>query len=197
MKGLGNQLVIGAPAIAGQVLTTGGSASIAAAAWGAAAIPIVGAIVAGATLALAAIFARKGPRQKIATTQIVEQVEPLLAQNRDGYLAGPRTQSSQAQALANFDAGWQYIRENCGLAEMGEPGRRCISERDRGGRFDFFRMYRDPIANDAAIPDPLIPGLPSIEELFGYSSTANVPWLPAALGAGLVVAGLFAARGDA
>lgn len=185
------QIVLGAPAIAGQVLTSGGSASLAATAWGAAAVPVVGAVVAGVTIALALIFARKGPRQKVATTQIVDAVEPKLAENRDGYLNGPRTRSSQAQAIQNFLAGWEYVRQQCGAPEMGEPGRRCIVERDRRGVWDWWALYHDPIARDTPQDDPIIPGLPSVNDLFQYSDTAGVSWLPLAIGSGLIALALF------
>jgi hypothetical protein len=155
MSGLGQtgQIVaLQAPQIAGATIQ---ALAVAKVGWAAAAVPIIGPIVAGVTLGLMALFARKGPRQKVATTQIVDKVEPLLAQNRDAYLALPvRTASAQAQALANFDAGWQYVVDNCGIPEMGDPGRRCIEERQRGGKWDWFALYRDPIEKDPnVVPD--------------------------------------------
>ena len=165
LLGLGDgavpNIVISAPSIAGTAATGAifGSAGTASTAtlWGlsaAVAIPVIGAVVAGVTLGLVALFARRGPKQRVATTLIVDKVEPLLAQNRDGYLSGPRTVSSQAQALANFDAGWQYVVEHCGIPEMGDPGKRCISERQRGGQWDWFFYYREPIENDPeVVPD--------------------------------------------
>ena len=114
-------------------------------------IPIIGPVIAGVTIGLSLLFARKGPRQKIATTKIVEAVIPLLQKNLEGYMEGPQTPESQAQALANFDAGWRFIVEHCDIPEMGDPGQRCVNERNRGGVYDMFRDLRDPIANDPAI----------------------------------------------
>lgn len=183
-----SDIVLSAPSIAGGVVTAGGSSSLAAGVWGAAAVPVVGAIVAGVTIGLMALLNRKGPKQKVATTQIVDSVEPYLAENRDGYFAGPRTRSSQAQALANFDAGWDYVRQNCGDATMGDPGKRCISERDRGGRWDWFALYRDPIVNDPGVqPDPASPGV--VEAIFGGGPSSNSP-VPLFLAMGLAVAAL-------
>lgn len=185
------KIVLSAPQIAGGVLTAGGTGSIAAGLWGAAAIPVIGAAVVGVTLALSLIFSRKGPQQKVATTHVVDAVEPELKKNLDAYFAGPRTRSSQAQALQNFDAGWQYVLENCGKAEMGEPGQRCISERGPGGRFPWFAWYRDPIANDALVKeDPLIPELSAfnLQQIFQSSETVGFPMLPAILGGVLIVA---------
>jgi hypothetical protein len=117
----------------------------------------IGIAVAGVMTALTLLLSRRGPKQKVATTQIVNSVEPELEKNLNGYFSGPRTRSSQRQALANFDMGWQYVVENCGIPEMGNPGKSCISERDRGGRWDWFALYRDPIEGDNQVrPDPTI-----------------------------------------
>lgn len=156
MRGASTQnIVLTAPAIAGASLS---AASAMGAGWATAAIPIVGPIIAGVTVGLSLLFARKGPKQKVATTQIVNSVEPLLAENLRGYMAGPRTASAQAQALANFDAGWSYVVEYCQIPEMGNPGKACVADRQRGGQWDWFGYYRDPIANDTQVkPDPVIP----------------------------------------
>ena len=169
MRGLGqasvsSQIALSAPQITGGILT----AAAAQAHWtilGMSAVPVIGAVVAGVTLGLMALFSRKGPKQRVATTQIVNKVEPLLQQNLQGYLSGPRTVSSQQQALANFDAGWQFILDNCGIAEMGNPGKACISDRQAGACtwreagecWDWFKGYRDLIANDSQVkPDPFV-----------------------------------------
>ncbi len=129
------------------------------AAW---AIPVIGGAVAGVALALTAWFSRKGPKQKVATTQIVEKLANaqgtgIMQENLRAYMGGPHTVSSQAQALANFDAAWQWLLENCGAPEMGDPGEHCISERQRGGIYDMFKDNRDPIANDPnVVPDPTL-----------------------------------------
>jgi hypothetical protein len=117
-------------------------------------IPVVGIAVAGITLALSFIFNRRGPQQKVASTAIVDELEPQLRANVDAYTSGPRTAASQAQALANFDNSWAFLTSNqaCGSADLGNPGRACISDRARGGRWDWFALYRDPIASDTPRP---------------------------------------------
>jgi hypothetical protein len=128
-------------------------------------VPVIGAVVAGVTLALMAWFNRKGPHQKVQTTQIVNELEPMLQKNVAGYLSGPRTKSSQAQALANFDAVWNTLVENCRQEQYGDPGKHCIEDRqanscqwqEAGKCWNWFVGYRDPIANDAGVkPDPTI-----------------------------------------
>lgn len=170
LRGLGElspeikQVIVGAPAIAGGVITSAAASATAAAtaagtaapAWAALAIPVVGAAVAGITIALTMLLNRKGPKQKVATTQVVNEIEPLLKQNVEGYLAGPPSDGAYAQALENFDGAWQWVLENCDTPAMGEPGQRCINDRKKGACkfkengecWNWFVGYRDPIAND-------------------------------------------------
>jgi len=131
-----------------------GTSLASSATWLAAAGGPIGLAVVGVTTALTLLFSRKKPKQKVATTEIVNSVEPYLQQNLSGYMAGPHTTSSQAQALANFDAGWKYVVDNCKTPEMGTPGKWCVEDRQAGGKWDWFARYRDPIANDPDVtPD--------------------------------------------
>lgn len=175
------------PVIASGTMAAG---TMAGAAWATALIPVIGPVVAGVTLALSLLAARKGPQQKRYTTQIVDAVEPELRRNLDGYLAGPRNRTSQAQALANFDAGWAYVVENCSDPALGNPGQRCISERQAGGRWDWFALYRDPIALDPDVRDD--PGInvyggvihPIVEGL----QDSGMAWLLPVVGGLLIMA---------
>jgi len=141
--------------VALQSVSAGGS--IATALAPASLVPVIGPIIAGVGAALTALFARKRPRQKREATRIVDELEPLLRQNRDAYLAGPRTPEAQAAALDNFDRAWAGLVAACNVPELGPPGQWCIQDRARGGKFDWFRLYRDPIAQTppdiaAAVP---------------------------------------------
>jgi hypothetical protein len=174
----GSQIAMSTVSSAGSILTGTAPAwmSVATAAW---AVPVIGAAVAGVTLALMAIFSRKGPKQKTATTQLAEETIKVLQDNLSAYMNGPRTRSSQAQALANFDAGWQFLTspDGCGNPEMGKPGARCIFERQPVGtctaaqaeaadeplsdcgKYSMSRDLRDPIANDPNVKaDPILGG---------------------------------------
>ncbi len=181
-------IVLAAPQIAGAAI---GGASAAGASWATAAIPIVGPIIAGVTVGLTLLFSRKGPKQKVATTQIVDAVEPLLRDNLNGYMAGPRTRSSQAQALANFDAGWQYVVEHCDIPEMGNPGKACVSDRSPGGQWDWFAYYRNPIANDPQVKDDVTAALDDVSATLSSGSVAGVPTALLLVGA-LVAIGIYA-----
>lgn len=149
-------------------VSTGGTAATAIgtalhSAW----VPVVGPLVAGVTLALGLWLNRKGPKQKVASTAIVNELEPLLKQNLDAYQQGPHTKTSQAAALKNFDDAWAFLvsADGCGTEALGNPGKACIADRSPGGKWNWFAYYRDPIANDAAKDDvfgvPLeLPALP-------------------------------------
>jgi hypothetical protein len=149
-EGEGQRIALQTVSTAGSIVA-GTAPAWTQAAW---AVPVIGGAVAGVALAITAWFSRKGPKQKKATTAIANEVQGYLDQNRAAYFSGPRTVSSQTQALANFDALWQGLEQGCGDPDMGDPGERCISERDRGGRYDWFPYYRDDIANDPEVrPD--------------------------------------------
>jgi len=178
---IGTGLTITSSAITSAAATGAslGSSSV----WLAAAGGPIGLAVAGVTIALIALFSRKKPGQKRATTAIVNDVEPHLKANLQGYLNGPRTTASQQQALANFDAGWQYVVQNCETPQMGDPGKWCVEDRQPGGKWDWFALYRDPIANDATVSEGS--GIPSPAEVFAgvpqvFSSIPSGAWLAAA-----------------
>jgi len=204
VPGLGDVQTVAtsAPSIVGGALTSlAAASSVAAGGSGmflgmtvAVAIPVIGAIVAGVTLALIAIFSRKGPKQKVATTEIVNKVEPLMQQNLAGYMAGPRTRTSQAQAIENFKAGWQYVVDNCNVPAMGNPGKECVSDRQRGGQWDWASYYLDPIVNDTEVrsdESALGAGVTSLMQ----SSVAGIPAPVLLAGLGIVLAMTMGAGG--
>lgn len=85
----------------------------------------------------------------IASSRIVDEIEPYLKRNVQNYLSySRRTASMQAQSLALFDTAWAHVVAACSDPALGDAGRRCISERERNGRYPWVVYYRDPIAND-------------------------------------------------
>ncbi|HBY62789.1 MAG TPA: hypothetical protein DEH78_23445 [Solibacterales bacterium] len=128
-------------------------------------VPIVGPAIAAVSLGIGLWMNRKGPTQKVASTNIVNEAEPHLAANVQAYLASARTRTNQAASLANFDRIWAHITspQGCGTPDLGNPGKACIRDRDRGGRWDWFALYRDPIAQDPEVQDD--PGPLSAEAL--------------------------------
>ena len=91
----------------------------------------------------------------VAATQIVNQLEPYLKQNVAAYLAlpTPRAKSAQQAALSVFNQVWNEVVSNCNNASLGEAGQKCISDRQRGGKWDWFSYYYDPIASDTNVYD--------------------------------------------
>jgi hypothetical protein len=154
---ISNEIIIPSVGVGGSVATP----AIALAIFGKAswAIPVVGAAIGGITIALALWLNRRGPHQKEAASQLVDELEVQLQANLRAYQSSGRTRADQVVALANFDAAWAWLisPQGCGSPELGEPGRRCIAERQQGGSApwcptatgcDWFVLYRDPISSD-------------------------------------------------
>lgn len=150
-----------------------------------AAIPFIGPVVAGLALLMGAIF--KPDVKKIAASNDANQVEAqVLKPNVEQYLAGPRTVAARDQALAVFDQGWAALVQACSDPQLGEAGKRCISERGPDGHpswgKNWFQLYRDPIANDTPVDAGSLNNLISAADPSG-----SLAWL---VPAGLVLAGV-------
>jgi len=91
------------------------------------------------------------------------------------------TSIQKAYVAAQQDV-WNYISGSCSKIG-GQGGQQCIADRQRGGKFDFFIHYVDPVANETDIvPDPVEPGVFS-----SFFSGGKLP-MPLILGgAGLLV----------
>ena len=115
--------------------------------------------------------------------------------------------SQQQAALTIFDAIWTDLEQQCGVASLGDPGKRCISDRQSGACkwkqtgqspwpggpavgacWNWFNAYRDPIANDPVIADTVASSVSSaastLESDLGISSSSSM--VPLLLIAGLV-----------
>jgi hypothetical protein len=103
----------------------------------------------------------------IVASEYANQAETLLQRNLNTYLSipVPRYQSQQTAALNIFDQVWAGLisPQACGNPALGDAGKRCISDRQRGACkwkaqgvcWNWFIGYRDPIANDPnVVPDP-------------------------------------------
>lgn len=122
--------------------------------FGAAGGPVGIAIGAGITAvqtALMLFLGRKKPKQKIATTKIVDQIEPYLIANLQAWNESDKNIAEQQAALDTFDQSWNAVVVQCRDPNLGTPGHWCIDDRKRGGKWDWFRRYRDPIANHVVV----------------------------------------------
>lgn len=158
----GTRYGLGLDPIAAQSIGTGiavgGGFATAAVAGTSLAVPVVGAAIAGATLLVGLFLNRKKPAQKVATTQIANEVEGLMKENLLAWKQSDKTIVEQQQALANFDGLWnRFVELTAEDPQMGSPGKQAVVDRKRepqGGDnlpgIDWFAFYRDPIANDTA-----------------------------------------------
>ncbi len=82
--------------------------------------------------------------------EYVDDLEPLLAANREAYLAGPHTPERQQAALLYFDQQWAWLKSSaaCGSRLLGGAGKRCIADRSRSGPWSWEQYYRDPIVRN-------------------------------------------------
>lgn len=190
LQGLGSDLSTG-------LFTAGGVLTSIAPATGPLAAPFVAAAGQIVTLAgqIAQMFSGCG-QTCVETSQAADQAEVLIKQMLATYQNLPvHYVSLQQQYLTSFDQIAAKLNQICSNPQMGDAGRRCISERlVRGGTApwcpkpghtgcDWITAYRDPVANDPTVqPDPSF-----LQDLIGGSSGAS--WLPLGL-ALLVVLGV-------
>jgi len=94
-----------------------------------------------------------------------------------------KTTANRTIFAANFDTIWNCYTTACNTIIAGDPNgsdakkalNRSIGDRQRGGKFDWYAAYRDPIANDATPGDSMtVPDL-SAEQLatFDLPSLVN------------------------
>ena len=123
--------------------------------------PLAGAIV-GAAAGLAKIVSLFGPNpNNTITTEWVNQVEAdVLKPNLAAWQALPadhKYYTLQQTALNTFTQAWNQIVQLCSNPQLGSAGTNCLKDRQRGGKWDWFAYYYDPIAKDPqVIPDPVI-----------------------------------------
>ncbi len=168
------------------------------------AIPIIGAAMVGVTIAVTLLIKNSGCGQTcVITSQWANEAQSALKANIDAYFAlpVPRTKAQQGVGLANFDAVWAALVAQCGQAAVGDAGKRCISDRERGACkwratensqwpgglqlgqcFNWFSAFRDPIANDSQVEGDSLASL--------FSPGEGSVLFPLALIAGLVLLGV-------
>jgi len=88
----------------------------------------------------------------IQASNIANQIEDVMKQNLAAYRAG---QISGNVAISNFDQLFAQLRQSC-LPIPGDAGKNCIGDRERGGKWDWYSYYRDPISPDPPAPDSVV-----------------------------------------
>lgn len=120
--------------------TPAAAAAVAPATGPAAPFVLAGIAVASLFFSLRRMF---GPNPlNVPATQIVDAYEPVFRENLAVFQQG---QITRREGLGNFDTLWQAMVND--LSQIPDPNvvRRSVGDRDRGGKFDWFRLYRDPI----------------------------------------------------
>lgn len=132
---------------------------------------------------------RKGGQQRLTTTAYANEAERLLQANLAAFLAQPSSET-RAVALNNFESVWQDLSSRCGDVQMGKPGQACIHDRERGGQFDWFAAYRDPIENAQVSSSSSLAAALGVSPV-GAAGVSTLPWgligMAAALAFGAVL----------
>ena len=154
------------------------------------AVPVVGVAIAAVSLLIGMWINRVGPKQKVATTKIVNDAEPLLKQNLAAFQQSDQTLENQQASLDLFNQVWARVVDACSNPAYGNPGKNCIEDRQRGGKWDWFSYYYDPIANAKVVPAATL-AISNTENLAGgiLSPVLGQNW-ELLLGGGLLLIGL-------
>ena len=205
----GSLAASGASAVLGSIAASGGSVLGLTGAALSAAVPIVGAALASATMLVQYLVANSGCGQTcIITSQWANKAAEALQQNSDAYFAlpSPRTEAQKALAVANFKTIWGQLEQLCGQPDVGDAGKRCISDRQAGACtwrqayaprhpgepaigecWNWWNGYLAPIEADPTVPDPtpMSQASDTVEAVLGGDDSKL---LPALLVGGLLVA---------
>ncbi len=161
-----------------QAAATVGNALLSSAKYAGPAAPFLA--VAGALADIVSLF---GPNpSNTYATEVVNQVEAdVMKPNLVAWQTEAKTTANQQAALQNFASGWNYVMQSCNNPALGSAGTNCIRDRQRGGKYDWWSYYYDPIANDPNVIQD------SVASVFsGGSSIAGIP-LPLLLIGGLAL----------
>lgn len=132
-----------------------------------------------------------------ATTQIVNELEPLLRQNVAAYLSGPGTCEDQAAAMSAYLTAYNWLISpaGCGNGAYGSAGNRCISDRfgpdgptdTSNTKWPWANYYYYPILNDprsagcaaeTAASNPNAAQQSAIQNIVNLASGSNLQTTP-------------------
>jgi hypothetical protein len=118
-------------------------------------IPIAGAVLeAGAALANIVSLFGPNPNNTLTTEWVNQMQADVMTPNLQAWQALPPEQKTpQAQQYAEevFSQGWAQIVQLCSNAQLGSAGINCLKDRQRGGKYDWFVYFYDPIAKDPQV----------------------------------------------
>ena len=130
-----------------------------------------------------------GAGRQVATT-LSNQFEQAMKQNLAAYQAG---QISRSDAVGNFDVLWNEYLTALNAAGSAEKTR-AVADRQRGGQFDWFAAYRDPISGTPGVGGAG-PGTGTTPSLPPTGGTGLVDWISKnLLWVGLIVVAILVLR---
>lgn len=118
-------------------------------------IPIAGAVLeAGAALANIVSLFGPNPNNEITTEWVNQMAADVMTPNVQAWQAlAPEEKTPAAQRYAEevFNQGWNQIVGLCSNPQLGSAGTNCLKDRQRGGKWDWFVYFYDPIAKDPQV----------------------------------------------
>ncbi len=151
----------------------------------------LGLMIAGGVTALGSAFlgifgvGKRNPYED-KDVKTLNDLESALQANLSGWQSGTRTTAEQQQRLATFDYYFGQLQTLCSDPNLGTSwATGCIKDRSRGGKWDWYTMYRDPIANSTPSDANSITGM--VTTSMGSSGTLYVGIGAALLGLVLIM----------
>ncbi len=132
----------------------GGQALLSVAPFTGPAAPFVAA--AGAITSFVSSFLSPNLPKEVASAKVEEIDFDYLRPNLDAWNALPgyqRTSDVQHAAMNVFKQGWQALTQFCSVLSLGSAGVNCIKDRQRGGKYDWWKLFYDPIALDPHVAE--------------------------------------------
>lgn len=141
---------IGGAAASSAILGSGGLAAAGIGAASLAALATAGIAAAGMAIGYWISSMKRNGMNKENATAVANKAESLLQENMSAWNASSKTVEDREVALANAQAIINYMLgpTGCGNQALGDPGKRCISERlVEGAVWPWLDWYVKPISN--------------------------------------------------
>ena len=110
---------------------------------GAAVAGPIGIAIGGAALLATMLFMRKNPMEKTESSKLADSIENEMKANLAMWQQVEKTDANKEIALSNFLYYWNIFESQ--VVQFGKAGQRGLEERSRGGKYDWWKYYYDPI----------------------------------------------------
>ena len=106
--------------------------------------------------------------KKIQSSKDANDVEAQMAQIQSWWGGVEHNTANQQIAVTAWYQLWDKLTQLCGDPNLGDAGRNCIKDRQRGGKWDWFAMHLDPIINTPLSDSGTLTG--EVSSMFGGSN---------------------------